>query len=99
VWLPTDEPLSNDVKKIGNQNFKHILKEVSGIAKPGEILAILGPSGSGKSTLLSHLSRRFVKAHQPFVSEDSQTCANNCPYDALIFQKFGCFVEQQEALW
>ncbi|KAJ8914461.1 hypothetical protein NQ315_011402, partial [Exocentrus adspersus] len=40
---------------------KHILKNVCGIARPGELLAILGSSGAGKSTLLNALTFRAAK--------------------------------------
>ena len=37
----------------------HILKNISGFAKSGECLAIMGGSGSGKSVLLNILSNQF----------------------------------------
>ncbi|KAK4788063.1 hypothetical protein SAY86_019382 [Trapa natans] len=36
-----------------------ILHGITGLASPGEILAVLGPSGSGKSTLLNALAGRL----------------------------------------
>lgn len=37
---------------MGNNGSKSILQGLTGYAKPGQLLAIMGPSGSGKSTLL-----------------------------------------------
>jgi ABC-type multidrug transport system ATPase subunit len=36
------------------------LDGVSGTAKPGQFLSIIGASGAGKTTLLNHLSGRLI---------------------------------------
>ena len=43
---------------------KQILHNVSGVARPGEVLAIMGASGAGKSTLLNTLLFRNMQGLQ-----------------------------------
>ena len=38
----------------------HVLRGLSGYAKSGECLAVMGGSGAGKSTLLNIISGRFT---------------------------------------
>lgn len=43
---------------------KTLLKNISGEAKPGRLLAIMGPSGSGKTSLINVLAGQLPASKQ-----------------------------------
>lgn len=51
------QPLSpTNIKQYANKRYKRILSNISGYAKPKEMVAIMGASGSGKTSLLNVLA-------------------------------------------
>lgn len=70
-----------------------ILNGVTGVAYPGEILAILGPSGSGKSTLLNALAGRL---HGNGLT--GTILANSSKLNRTILRRTG-FVTQDDILY
>lgn len=63
--------LSYSIKTVKKEE-RQLLKNVSGIASPGQILSILGSSGAGKSTLLDALAGRLNENLQGSVLVNGQ---------------------------
>lgn len=81
---------------LGSQGPKHtraILNGVTGIVRPGELLAMLGPSGSGKTTLLTALGGRL-----PGKISGGSITYNGHPFSGSIKRKIG-FVTQDDVLY
>eukprot|EP00894_Picocystis_sp_ML_P002464 jgi/Pico_ML_1/52981/g3606.t1 len=69
-----------------------VLHDVSGRARPGELLACMGPSGSGKTSLLTILGGR-----SPF-KVDGEITYNDGPFNKE-FKKRTAFVTQDDILF
>ncbi|GAV73295.1 ABC_tran domain-containing protein/ABC2_membrane domain-containing protein [Cephalotus follicularis] len=69
-----------------------VLNGVSGIVRPGELLAMLGPSGSGKTTLLTALGGRLPGKVSGTITYNSQ------PFSSSMKRKTG-FVTQDDVLY
>ncbi|KAK2142869.1 hypothetical protein LSH36_903g00013 [Paralvinella palmiformis] len=68
-----------------------ILHHISGMVKPGEMLAVMGPSGAGKSTLLNAISSRT-----PILSGCIRL--NGAPVNHKLRRKI-CYVLQEDAFF
>ncbi|KAF2530844.1 hypothetical protein F2Q70_00031840 [Brassica cretica] len=81
-WFGSQEPKPN----------RFVLNGVSGIVKPGELLAMLGPSGSGKTTLVTALAGRLHGKLSGTVSYNEE------PFSSAVKRKTG-FVTQEDVLY
>lgn len=73
---------------------KHILQNVSGIVRPGEMLAIMGPSGSGKTTLLDLLCGRISSRKGHEITGKMKLNGVEC-----IPGEYGAYVAQEDTLY
>ncbi|KAK7343882.1 hypothetical protein VNO77_12982 [Canavalia gladiata] len=71
---------------------RKVLSGVTGIAKPGELTAMLGPSGSGKTTLLTALAGRLTGKVSGTITYNGQSNTS------LMKRRIG-FVSQDDVLY
>lgn len=72
---------------------RRILNGVSGHARSGQILAILGPSGAGKTTMLDLLAQR---AKGGIMSGDLEM--NGHPIERGVFRRVSAYVQQEDIM-
>ncbi|XP_059446029.1 ABC transporter G family member 21 [Corylus avellana] len=73
-------------------SLRAVLNGVSGVVRPGELLAMLGPSGSGKTTLLTALAGRFPGKVSGTITYNGQ------PFSSSMKRMTG-FVTQDDVLY
>lgn len=73
---------------------KTIISGMSGVVRPGEMLAMLGPSGSGKTTLLTALGGR----HGGRALLSGKITYNGLPFSGAVKRRTG-FVTQHDVLY
>jgi ABC-type multidrug transport system ATPase subunit len=74
--------------------MKTLLDNISGEAREGEIMAVLGASGSGKSTLIDALANRIVKE-----SLHGSITLNGEPMDSNLLKVISAYVMQDDLLY
>ncbi|CAG8978076.1 hypothetical protein HYALB_00000748 [Hymenoscyphus albidus] len=82
------------VKDHKTKEPKAILDNIDGIAKAGEMIALMGPSGCGKTTLLNVLARRYVGG----AKVEGSALVNGNQSSTSVFREMSCYVEQEDAL-
>ena len=90
----------NSTKKLCKDKIdKYILKNISGKAMPGQLIAIMGPSGSGKTTLLNVLSSRAVNTKGAVLTGSIQVNGINKSELGSKFSAISAFVQQDDVLF
>lgn len=88
--IPASIHFSNLSYNLGGRT---ILDNISGSAKPGQLLAIMGASGAGKSTFLDILARKNKKG-----TVSGTTLVNGREIADADFKKVMGFVDQEDTL-
>ncbi|KAG0435825.1 hypothetical protein HPB47_018302 [Ixodes persulcatus] len=77
--------------KIGKER-KSLVSNLSGVARPGTLTAIMGSSGAGKTTLLNILTGFYDDSYEGEVQ------VNGYVRDRQLFNRQSCYVMQEDRL-
>ncbi|XP_054167873.1 protein white-like [Oppia nitens] len=80
------------MKNKNNKQSVHILKNVSGQAKPGQLMAIMGSSGAGKTTLMNVLTQRNLTGYKL----NGSVKLNDRPMDRNQLKQVAAYVQQDD---
>ncbi|KAK6191382.1 hypothetical protein SNE40_003088 [Patella caerulea] len=91
IYKPKDSPVNAGMEVVFRdinvkKSNERILRNVSGIAKPGRLLTVMGPSGCGKTTLLDALMGR--NAYQ-----SGEITLNGQPFNKQIKRKLSYVIK------
>ncbi|MED6168444.1 ATP-binding cassette sub- G member 1 [Stylosanthes scabra] len=87
----------SEAPAVGDSMFsrtKTLLNDISGEARDGEIMAVLGASGSGKSTLIDALANRIAKG-----SLKGTVALNGEALDSRLLKVISAYVMQDDLLF
>ncbi len=82
---------------LNGKPMKTIVWNLTGVARPKEIIGLLGPSGSGKTVLLNMFSDR-LRAPEDSMYKRNVFVNNNVPLTRDLFGKVGAYVMQDDVL-
>ncbi|MCL7028908.1 hypothetical protein MKW94_002389 [Papaver nudicaule] len=86
--------VAGDRSTSSDSKVKFLLNDISGEAKEGEMLAILGGSGSGKSTLIDALANRISKG-----SLKGSVTLNGEILESRLLKRLSAYVMQDDLLF
>eukprot|EP00002_Diphylleia_rotans_P001425 TRINITY_DN107_c0_g3_i3.p1 TRINITY_DN107_c0_g3~~TRINITY_DN107_c0_g3_i3.p1 ORF type:complete len:513 (-),score=96.95 TRINITY_DN107_c0_g3_i3:972-2510(-) len=82
--------INYETRRNKTEPMTQILKGVSGYARPGAILCIMGPSGAGKTTLLNIIARK--------IEAKGDILINNEVVSNHMFKRLAAYVPQEDIL-
>ena len=75
---------------------KDILKGISGVCRPGELVAVIGSSGAGKTTLLDLLAGR--KEEGEHMRMGGNILVNGIPITTQFLRNHSAYIQQEDVV-